>query len=88
MQHAVHRPFRLKGLAYIPAPKLKRRIALQMLEIASVSSHEIIETDNVMSFGDETVTEVRADEPRGPRHNESQTFSPQCIYRSVGHLPL
>ncbi len=47
-----------------------------MLEIASVSGHEVVETDNVMPFGNQAVTEMRADETGGPRHDESQTFAP------------
>ena len=47
-----------------------------MLEIASISGHEVVVTDNLMPFGDQTVTEVRADETSGPGHNESQTFAP------------
>ena len=88
MQHGVYRCFGLKGLAHIPVSKLKSRIALQMLQIASVPGYKVVITDNVMPFGQQTVTEVRADETRGPRHNESQSFGPQFIYRSLGRASL
>ena len=36
----------------------------------------------------DAVKKVGADETRGPRHNESQSFSPQFIYRNVGPVSL
>ncbi len=47
-----------------------------MLEIASISGHEVVVADHLMPIGNQTVTEVRADETRGPGHNETQSIAP------------
>ncbi len=76
VKHAVHRAFRLKRPAHIPFPKLKRRIALQVLEIASISGHEVVVASHLMPLGNQTVTQVRADETGGPGHDKTQAIPP------------
>src|SRR5437016_8152751 len=46
-----------------------------MFQVPGGAGHEVIQAEDLMSFGKQPVAEVGADEARGSRHDESQMFS-------------
>jgi len=66
MQHAVHRRFHSERPADIPLAKLKRGIAVEVRQIARVPGHKVVVADDVVTFGDQTVAQMGADEAGRP----------------------
>ncbi len=48
--------------------QLEARIADQMFDIALVACKKIVETDNVVAFGDQAIAKMGAEEASAPSH--------------------
>ena len=86
MRARIHRAFDFQRQRYIPLPKRKRRIALQMLDISRSAGNKVIHRDYVVALGNQPVTEMRADKTGRARHYESQVCSKSSIVTNCDKL--
>ncbi len=63
----------VERLANIADLEVKPRIAPGCREVAEVARHEVVEADDFVPFGEKSLDEVRADEPR--RAGDQNRFS-------------
>ncbi len=68
MENAIQLAIDFQRTAHVPLAKLEPRVALKMLNIASIAGNEIVDGKNLMAFGDQPVTQMGADESGGPGH--------------------
>ena len=71
MQHGIERTGDLKGVADVMLDQGKARTGAQVSDILQSAGNEIIHADHLMAVGNQSIAEVRADEPRSPRHDDS-----------------
>ena len=75
MEDGVHLAEIGQGQSDVTILKAETRLVCKMRDIAPVSGLEIVEADNVVAFGDQTIRHVRTDEARGSRQQYSHLAS-------------
>src|SRR6185437_8564490 len=71
VQHAVERAGHVRVRRDVVADELERRLADEVRDVVRVPGDEVVETHHLVSVGQKAVAQVRAEEPRSARDEDS-----------------
>ena len=69
MKNVIHRPGQIDKVCDVMFDKLKLGITGQVGDIIGIAGQQIIENDDPVTFGEQSVTEMRPQKTRAPGHN-------------------
>src|ERR1700722_14026164 len=89
MPHIIEALIDVEGVGAIKFLKSELGIGPKMLDIQGRARNEVVQAHHLMAVLQQTVTQMGADESRGPRNQVSQTESPlKHLSGNYGHATV